>query len=238
MAELNRHSPPGAALGSRAIAYPTAPRSRICWRSTCCAAAAAFSIAIGRPTSSTRSAAGCAPSAWTRIPTLRCCSLCSGSATPAKLRNTATSQAVKARAFGILRQFAINTQPATRLLVLALEDLHWVDKVSEEFLGFSRREPAGREDPRSRHLPARLSAGVDRQVLCRADRVAAADSARTAARCCARCSTADRLSTGSPARSSPAPRATRSSSSSWRCMSAGGNRAVPPDRCRRRSATS
>ena len=44
-------------------------------------------------------------------------------------------EAVKSRAFEILRQLAVKTSQQ-RPLVLVLEDLHWVDKISEEFLGF------------------------------------------------------------------------------------------------------
>jgi len=43
-------------------------------------------------------------------------------------------QTVKEKAFEILRQLSIKVSHA-RPLVLVLEDLHWVDKVSEEFLG-------------------------------------------------------------------------------------------------------
>jgi class 3 adenylate cyclase/tetratricopeptide (TPR) repeat protein len=44
-------------------------------------------------------------------------------------------EAVRAKAFEIFRQISINGS-LKRALVLVLEDLHWVDKVSEEFLGF------------------------------------------------------------------------------------------------------
>jgi tetratricopeptide (TPR) repeat protein len=44
-------------------------------------------------------------------------------------------EAVKAKAFEILRQLSIKGS-LKRPLVLVLEDLHWVDKISEEFLGF------------------------------------------------------------------------------------------------------
>jgi class 3 adenylate cyclase/tetratricopeptide (TPR) repeat protein len=44
-------------------------------------------------------------------------------------------EVIKARAFNILRQLAINASQR-ELLVLAVEDLHWIDTVSEEFLGF------------------------------------------------------------------------------------------------------
>jgi tetratricopeptide (TPR) repeat protein len=42
---------------------------------------------------------------------------------------------VKAKAFQILSQISINLS-RRRPLVLVLEDLHWIDKTSEEFLGF------------------------------------------------------------------------------------------------------
>jgi class 3 adenylate cyclase/tetratricopeptide (TPR) repeat protein len=44
-------------------------------------------------------------------------------------------EAVKGRVFEILRRISIKAS-LQRPLVLVLEDLHWVDKVSEEFLGF------------------------------------------------------------------------------------------------------
>ncbi len=47
----------------------------------------------------------------------------------------ANPEAVKAKTFDIFRQVAIKLS-LERPLVLVLEDLHWVDKISEEFLGF------------------------------------------------------------------------------------------------------
>jgi class 3 adenylate cyclase/tetratricopeptide (TPR) repeat protein len=44
-------------------------------------------------------------------------------------------EAVKGKAFETLRQLSLNGS-LQRPLVLVLEDLHWVDKISEEFLGF------------------------------------------------------------------------------------------------------
>jgi class 3 adenylate cyclase/tetratricopeptide (TPR) repeat protein len=44
-------------------------------------------------------------------------------------------EAVKAKAFEIFRQISVKGS-RLRPLVLVLEDLHWVDKLSEEFLGF------------------------------------------------------------------------------------------------------
>ena len=44
-------------------------------------------------------------------------------------------EAVKAKTFEIFRQVSIKLS-LERPLVLVLEDLHWVDKISEEFLGF------------------------------------------------------------------------------------------------------
>jgi class 3 adenylate cyclase/tetratricopeptide (TPR) repeat protein len=44
-------------------------------------------------------------------------------------------EAVKAKAFQVFRQISIKGS-LKRTLVLVLEDLHWVDKISEEFLGF------------------------------------------------------------------------------------------------------
>jgi len=47
----------------------------------------------------------------------------------------ANPEAVKAKTFEIFRQVSIELS-LERPLVLVLEDLHWVDKISEEFLGF------------------------------------------------------------------------------------------------------
>ncbi len=47
----------------------------------------------------------------------------------------ANPEAVKAKTFDIFRQVTIKLS-LQRPLVLVLEDLHWVDKISEEFLGF------------------------------------------------------------------------------------------------------
>jgi class 3 adenylate cyclase/tetratricopeptide (TPR) repeat protein len=47
----------------------------------------------------------------------------------------ANPEAVKAKTFEIFRQVSIKLS-LERPLVLALEDLHWIDKLSEEFLGF------------------------------------------------------------------------------------------------------
>jgi class 3 adenylate cyclase/tetratricopeptide (TPR) repeat protein len=44
-------------------------------------------------------------------------------------------EAVKVKAFEILRQISIKSS-LKRTLVLVIEDLHWVDKISEEFIGF------------------------------------------------------------------------------------------------------
>src|SRR6266446_2194401 len=44
-------------------------------------------------------------------------------------------EAVKSKAFEILRQLSVKSSQQ-RPLVLVIEDLHWVDKISEEFLGF------------------------------------------------------------------------------------------------------
>jgi tetratricopeptide (TPR) repeat protein len=47
----------------------------------------------------------------------------------------ANPEAVKAKTFEVFRQVTIKLS-LERPLVLVLEDLHWVDKISEEFLGF------------------------------------------------------------------------------------------------------
>jgi class 3 adenylate cyclase/tetratricopeptide (TPR) repeat protein len=46
-----------------------------------------------------------------------------------------SSQAVLARTFRILRQMILNAGPG-ELVILEIEDLHWVDKTSEDFLNF------------------------------------------------------------------------------------------------------
>ena len=47
----------------------------------------------------------------------------------------ASPEAVKAKTFEIFRQVSLKLS-LERPLVLVLEDLHWIDKISEEFLGF------------------------------------------------------------------------------------------------------
>src|SRR5215218_4505831 len=44
-------------------------------------------------------------------------------------------QAIQARTFRILRQMILNAGRGS-LVVFEIEDLHWVDKTSEDFLGF------------------------------------------------------------------------------------------------------
>jgi tetratricopeptide (TPR) repeat protein len=51
-------------------------------------------------------------------------------------------EAVKAKAFDILGQINIRGS-RKRALVVVLEDLHWVDKISEEFIGFLAENAAG-----------------------------------------------------------------------------------------------
>ena len=48
-------------------------------------------------------------------------------------------EAVKSKAFETLRQLCLKGS-LIRPLILVLEDLHWIDKISEEFLQFSDRE--------------------------------------------------------------------------------------------------
>src|SRR5271166_2483312 len=59
-------------------------------------------------------------------------------ATPALL----TPEAVKAKTFEVFRQLSIRGS-RRRALVLVLEDLHWVDKVSEELLGLLAEDVSG-----------------------------------------------------------------------------------------------
>jgi len=51
-------------------------------------------------------------------------------------------EAVKLKAFEILCQISVK-ESLKRALVLVLEDLHWVDKISEEFLGFLAENALG-----------------------------------------------------------------------------------------------
>jgi class 3 adenylate cyclase/tetratricopeptide (TPR) repeat protein len=51
-------------------------------------------------------------------------------------------EAVKAKTFEILRELILKAS-RQRTLVLVLEDLHWVDKISEEFLGFLTEKISG-----------------------------------------------------------------------------------------------
>ena len=135
-------------------------------------------------------------------------------------------EAVKNRAFETLRRLAINGSQQ-RPLVLVLEDLHWVDKVSEEFLGYSR----GIRDARSfcRDLPPGLPAAVDRQILCGTDAATAVVPRRQP----------PDGSLGAPRRASCRSRDPRnrrqgrrqsvSFSSSWRCTPAKQGSSIGPD---------
>src|SRR5215472_15181702 len=61
---------------------------------------------------------------------------------PGSITALLNPEAVKARAFDILCQVNIRGS-RKRALVLVLEDLHWVDKISEEFIGFLAENAAG-----------------------------------------------------------------------------------------------
>jgi predicted ATPase len=65
---------------------------------------------------------------------VRCCLTSSGFRTSAA-RGRSSPEAVRTKAFAALRQLIVGAS-RDRPLTLALEDLHWLDKVSEEFLGF------------------------------------------------------------------------------------------------------
>ena len=73
-------------------------------------------------------------------------------------------EVVKARTFEALRE--LSRRLAGRApLVIVVEDLHWVDRTSEEYLGDARRRRRGRADPPRHHSPAGIPAAVDGPVL-------------------------------------------------------------------------
>ena len=73
-------------------------------------------------------------------------------------------QAIRARTFEALRRLLV-AEAARRPLVVLVEDLHWIDRTSEDFLaGFADELPVG-ADPAAGYLPLRLLPAVDRQVV-------------------------------------------------------------------------
>ena len=128
-------------------------------------------------------------------------------------------EAVKAKAFEVFRQLSIKGS-RSRPLVLVLEDLHWVDKISEEFLGFlAENAPDARILMLATYRPG-IPSPVDRQVLCRADATATVIARRQPSNGSLGAQRRAPRRPGEPRKSSPRPTATRFSSSSWRCMRA------------------
>ena len=73
-------------------------------------------------------------------------------------------RSIKARTFETLRQMCLRGS-RRRPLVLEVEDLHWVDRTSEEYLAFLAESLVGAPDPADRHLSPRLPAALERSVV-------------------------------------------------------------------------
>ena len=73
-------------------------------------------------------------------------------------------ETLKAKTFEALRQLCLH-RSQQHPLVLAVEDLQWIDPTSEEFLARLVDEHRGGSDPRARHVPPGLSAAVVGEIL-------------------------------------------------------------------------
>ena len=88
-----------------------------------------------------------------------------------------SAETIKARMFETLRTWSLHGS-RRRPLIIVIENLHWIDRASEEFLASLVDVRARRVDPPPLHVPARIPAAVERQVLRDPDRAPAARSAR------------------------------------------------------------
>ncbi len=85
-------------------------------------------------------------------------------------------EAVQARTFETLRQLTLRAS-RRKPLALVVENLHWIDRASEEFLASLVEVVPGAGDAAALHVPARVPAAVERQVVRDSDRAPAAGSA-------------------------------------------------------------
>ena len=88
-------------------------------------------------------------------------------------------EAMQARTFETLRHLVLRAS-RRQPLALIVENLHWVDRASEEFLASLVDVAARRAHVAALHLPPRVPAAVERQVVRDPDRAPAARAPRTA----------------------------------------------------------
>ena len=78
------------------------------------------------------------------------CCACSAARTASGPLDALSPEVIKARTFETLRQMCLRGS-RRRPLVLEVEDLHWIDRTSEEYLTFLAESLAGAPDPAGRH---------------------------------------------------------------------------------------
>jgi class 3 adenylate cyclase len=83
-----------------------------------------------------------------------------------------TPETIKARTFEMLRQLSLSGS-RRRTLIFGVEDLHWIDKISEEYF-VSLVESLNGAPILLLSIPTGISAAVDGKILCDADIAAAA----------------------------------------------------------------
>ena len=71
----------------------------------------------------------------------------------------------KARTLAILRQVSLHSHQG-RTRVMAVENVHWIDPSSEEYLALLADSLSGAQTPVGDHLPPRLSPALAGQILC------------------------------------------------------------------------
>ena len=79
-----------------------------------------------------------------------------------------TPEAIKTRTFETLRQMSLHGSQQ-RPLVFEIEDLHWCDNTSEDYLALAGGECRRGCDLVAGHVSSRLSTAVARQVVCHPD---------------------------------------------------------------------
>ncbi len=84
------------------------------------------------------------------------------------------SETLKARTIDVLCQMSLK-RSRQQPVILVVEDLHWIDQSSEDFFLALVESLASCCHPAAGDVSARLSATVDWQVVCHADRPAPSD---------------------------------------------------------------
>ena len=86
----------------------------------------------------------------------------------ATAHDSLSPEAVKARTFDALRLLFLKAS-ARRPLVIVAEDVHWIDRTSEEFLATLVGQLVADPDPADRDLPAGLPRAMDGALVCHPD---------------------------------------------------------------------